>query len=506
MTETKSDAPKHSILLDIHVPESVLENWQVTADLLAEIAGIPAALIMRVYAHEIEVFVSSNSPGNIYHVGDKSPFDIGLYCEKVISTKRKLVVPNALKDPEWIGSPDSKLGMISYCGLPLIWPTGEIFGTICMLDKKENGYSEKAFHLMERFRDSIQLSLESIHEASVARKQRDDAQGALHYSESRFRRLVDLAPIPLCYVSQGKIIKYFNERFARVFGYTPEDIPTLDEWWQCAYPDPTYRAWVNATWELAVTNAAAKSEDIRPMEYQVTCKNGEVRTVEISGVTLGDDFLATFIDISERKQAEAISDMQTRKLKSSMLDFIMTIASTVEKRDPYTAGHQRRVAQLATAIARELKLSEAQIESINLAAVVHDLGKIKVPAEILSKPGRLSENEFRIIQEHPETGYDILKSIDFPWPIARIVLQHHERLNGSGYPHQLKDKETLLEAKILAVADTVEAMASHRPYRAALGIDTALNEIEVNKGSLYEPDVVDACISLFRQHNFDFSF
>ena len=187
------------------------------------------------------------------------------------------------------------------------------------------------------------------------------------------------------------------------------------------------------------------------------------------------------------------------KLRTSLLDFVTAIATTVEMRDPYTAGHQRRVASLATAIAAEMHLAEDRVEGLNLASLVHDIGKIRVPAEILSKPGRLNDLEFGLIKQHPMTGYEILKGIDFPWPIASAVLQHHERLDGSGYPYGLTDSDILLETRILSVADVVEAMISHRPYRAGLGVDTALAEIIDNRGVLYDAAVVDACLKLFRE-------
>lgn len=187
------------------------------------------------------------------------------------------------------------------------------------------------------------------------------------------------------------------------------------------------------------------------------------------------------------------------KLRKIMEGFIQTIAVTVEKRDPYTAGHQKRVAHLAQAIAEEMALPEEKVEAVRMAGTVHDLGKIYVPAEILNKPGRLLDIEFSLIKNHARVGYDILKAVDFPWPIAKIILQHHERLNGSGYPLGLKGDEVVLEAKILAVADVIEAMASHRPYRAALNIEMALDEIYRNRGILYEPKVVDACLQLFNK-------
>jgi len=181
------------------------------------------------------------------------------------------------------------------------------------------------------------------------------------------------------------------------------------------------------------------------------------------------------------------------------------MAFAVESRDPYTAGHQRRVADLAHAIGSEMGLSEERLVGIRMGGIIHDLGKISVPAEILSKPSRLNEHEFGMIKLHPQVGYDILKKIDFPWPIAQMVYQHHERMDGSGYPQGLSGKKILLEARILAVADVVEAMASHRPYRPALGIDKALEEILKNKNVFYDPEVVDACLKLFKEKGFEFN-
>lgn len=194
-----------------------------------------------------------------------------------------------------------------------------------------------------------------------------------------------------------------------------------------------------------------------------------------------------------------------KKLRSSLLDSITALAALVEMRDPYTSGHQNRVAQLTVAIAKQMQLPEEQIEGIHLASVVHDVGKIRVPAEILSKPGKLTALEFGLIKEHSQNGYEILKSIEFPWPIANMVWQHHERMDGSGYPQGLSGEQILLESRIISVADVVESMVSHRPYRPALGIEAALSEIEQNKGTLFDPAVVDACVALFREHDFIFA-
>ena len=209
-------------------------------------------------------------------------------------------------------------------------------------------------------------------------------------------------------------------------------------------------------------------------------------------------------ELAERKRTQEELQHTLEMLRKAMGGIIQAMALTVEARDPYTAGHQRRVANLASAIATEMGLSEEQLEGIRMAGVIHDIGKISVPAEILSKPGRITDIEFTLIKTHPQTGYDLLKTIEFPWPVAGIVFQHHERMDGSGYPQGLSGEEILLEARILGVADVVEAMASFRPYRPALGIDKALEEISQNRGVLYDPEAVDACLKLFTEEGFEF--
>ncbi|HJX30575.1 MAG TPA: HD domain-containing phosphohydrolase [Thermodesulfobacteriota bacterium] len=206
----------------------------------------------------------------------------------------------------------------------------------------------------------------------------------------------------------------------------------------------------------------------------------------------------------EKMVQERTEELQTtlNDLRKAMQGIVHAMVLTIESRDPYTAGHQQRVTLLALALAQEMGLSEKDVEGVKMASLIHDLGKISVPSEILSKPGKLTEIEFRLVKTHPQSGYEILKNITLPWPIAQIVLQHHERLDGSGYPLGLKDKEILLEAKIIGVADVVEAMASHRPYRPALGIEKALEEISQKKGLLYDSKVVDTCIKLFTEKGF----
>ncbi len=204
--------------------------------------------------------------------------------------------------------------------------------------------------------------------------------------------------------------------------------------------------------------------------------------------------------LTQRDRAAHLLDLQ--RLERSMEATVDALAGTVEIRDPYTAGHQRHVAEIALAIGTVLGLPDMQLRGLKLAATVHDIGKLSVPAEILAKPGRLSEIEYALVQGHAEAGYEILKDIEFPWPVAEMVRQHHERINGSGYPRGLKGEQILLEAKIIAVADVVEAMASHRPYRKAKGLDAALDEITAGRGTDFDPVIVDACLKLFREQNF----
>jgi PAS domain S-box-containing protein len=209
-----------------------------------------------------------------------------------------------------------------------------------------------------------------------------------------------------------------------------------------------------------------------------------------------------FKDISRLKRIQADLQQSFEKFRKSMGGIIQAISLTIEKRDPHTAGHQRRVAKLSRAIATDMGFSWDRIEGIRMAAAIHDLGKIHVPAAILARPGRLSEAELAIIKIHPQIAYDILKGIEFSWPIAQTILQHHERMDGSGYPFGLFAEDILEEAMILAVADVVEAMSSHRPYREACGIDKALEEISKGKGVLYDPKVVNVCMNLFLKKKF----
>jgi PAS domain S-box-containing protein len=209
-------------------------------------------------------------------------------------------------------------------------------------------------------------------------------------------------------------------------------------------------------------------------------------------------------DVSEHMQAQEERLEHSKRIIRGFHEMIVALSMAVEKRDLYTANHQSTVANLSVLIAKEMKLNQEQLEGLEIAAQIHDIGKIAIPAEILTKPGKLSHPEFELIKIHPQTGYDILKDIHFPWPIADIVLEHHERLDGSGYPRGLKANEIKIESKILAVADTVDALSSNRPYRPALGLNAAIAEISKSRGILFDPDAVDACVKLFHEKKIPF--
>ena len=210
-------------------------------------------------------------------------------------------------------------------------------------------------------------------------------------------------------------------------------------------------------------------------------------------------------DAKNGRPASVLDQTSSQKLDEVGLETVKSLAMMAEMRDPYTAGHQRRVSELARALAERLKLSPDQVTAVRLAGTIHDIGKVRVPSEILTNPGKLTEAEFTIIKTHPQAGFEIIRNIALPWPIARIIHEHHERINGSGYPLALRNGDIAIESRILAVADVVEAMASHRPYRPAIGLDKALIEISTHQKDLYDPSAVEACVQLFKDGGFKLS-
>ncbi len=260
-----------------------------------------------------------------------------------------------------------------------------------------------------------------------------------------------------------------------------------------------------ADWDFIISELRS-GRDILHHEFEFRRNDGSVRAGIYSArpINIEGEACLIFIlqDITEHKRMNKELQRTLDSLRKAFGATIQVMISAIEMRDPYTAGHQKRCADLARAIATEMGFPQEKIDGIRMAGTIHDIGKLSVPAQILTKPTTLTEIEFSLIKEHPQSGYDMLKDIESPWPLAEIIYQHHERMNGSGYPRNLKGDEILIEARIMAVADVVEAMSSHRPYRAALGIEAALAEIKNNKGGLYDKAVVDACIRLFRKKGY----
>ncbi len=390
--------------------------------------------------------------------------------------------------PVFRGVPEGHVPVKCFMALPAVLK-GKVLGQVALANAP-GGYSEKDLEAVGRLVDLFALAVE-----------REMETEALAESEEKYRVLTESSLTGIFIQQDGKYV-FANERFARLHGYSVEEILGRD------FRDLVYPGDRKKVEEMVARRLEDKGV---PQEYEVRrlTKDGRVVWCRMlaSKITYKGRpaIMGNLVDISESKKLEGELRESLGKLRRVLEGTIKAFASAVEKRDPYTAGHQKRVAQLAREVAKEMGLHGNKVEGVYMAGLVHDIGKISIPAEILNKPGKLEPEEFEIIKKHPQAGYEILKDIEFPWPLAEIVLQHHERWDGSGYPLGLRDGEILLEARILAVADVVEAMASHRPYRPALGVEVALKEIERGRGILYDPDVVDACIRVLTQLGFQFT-
>ena len=326
------------------------------------------------------------------------------------------------------------------------------------------------------------------------------AERALQESEERFRTMANLLPQTIFETDEKGNFTFVNSRGYQIFGYAEEDTAAGMNVLQTIVPEDHVRA-------MESISRRVSGEEFPPNEYTAVRKDGSKFPAVIYASPIVKDsrhmgMRGMLIDISERKQMEKKLEDGIAALSKTLNDAVITMGKIVEMKDPYTAGHQLRVARLATAMAELMELPPQQVENIKTTAVVHDIGKIYIPSDILAKPGKLNHMEIAIIRTHAQGSYDILNNIDFPGPIAAIALQHHERLDGSGYPNKLTGPDISLEARILAVADVVEAVSSHRPYRPSLGIEAALEEITANRGLLYDAAAVDACVKLIREKGF----
>ena len=338
--------------------------------------------------------------------------------------------------------------------------------------------------------------------------ERKQSGKSLKASEERYRLLADNVTDVIFTMDMNFNYTYASPSANRILGYTVDEAMTMKM--DDTVSPETFNLLAGILLEeLEIEKRNDKDlTRSRVVEYQLIHKNGSKVWVETTLTFLRDEnntaagVLGIVREVNKRKQAEEKLHQTLDSLRKAVGTTIQVLVSALEVRDPYTAGHQSRSADLACAIATEMGLPQDKIEGIRMAGIIHDIGKLAVPAEILSKPTKLTKIEFSMIKEHPQSGYEMLKDVESPWPLAQIVHQHHERLNGTGYPRNLKGNEILLEARIMSVADVVEAMASHRPYRPALGIEVALEEIEKNKGILYDNAVADACLKLFREKGY----
>jgi len=330
------------------------------------------------------------------------------------------------------------------------------------------------------------------------RKQMEDA---LRKSEENFHRSLDESPLGVRIATPEGMTLYANKTFLDIYGYGSveelEKIPMQNRYTRESYAEYQSR------------KAIRMKGGFGPAEYEVSIirKNGEIRHLHVFRKEIfwngKKQYQVIYQDITLRRQAEEKLNHVLENLRHSIRITTQVLSLASEAKDPYMAGHQKRVTDLARAIATEMELPHDKIESIRIAGSIHDIGKISIPAEILCKPSMLSNLEFSLIKGHARSGYEIIKEVETPWPLADIILQHHERLDGSGYPQGLKDDDILMEARIIAVADVVESMISHRPYRPALGLDIALHEIENHAGTLYDCKASEACLNLFRKKGYN---
>ena len=329
---------------------------------------------------------------------------------------------------------------------------------------------------------------------------RKKAEQKLQESEKYFKEITENSSDIIIITDKNGKIKYCSPSVERFTGYKSEELIGRNGI-SIIHPDDVKRA-------LSDYNKAILAMDSAiPNSFRIVRKDCAERYFEGLGKNLLDNpavagFIMNVRDVTERKQTDEDLKQTLESLRKAVGVTVQVMVSAIEMRDPYTAGHQLRVADLARTIATEMGLPSDKIDGIRTVGSIHDIGKLSIPAEILVKPTKLTNNEFNLIKEHPKSGYEMLKDVESPWPLAQNVYQHHERMDGSGYPRNLKGDEILMEARILAVADVVEAMASHRPYRPTLGIKAALEEIEKNKGILYDDTVADACLRLFREKGY----
>ncbi len=403
-----------------------------------------------------------------------------------ISTFKPTLIVSDFKMPGFSGMEVIELTLEHAPNIPVIILTGSINEETAVECMKAGATDYVIKEHISRLPFAVKEAIKRKKEEEL----RTSAERALEESERKFRLIAEKASDLIYRIElyPEQKFSYVSPSSTKLTGYTPED----------HYANP------NLGFELVHPDDREKLRDLlehvdgSPLVLRWIKKNGEVVWAEQLNVPVYDNdgrliaIEGIARDVTERQKAN-------EALKRAFYSVVSVLSDMLNLKDPYTQFHEKNVAKLALEIAERMGLDEFAIESIRVAAMVHDIGKINIPTEILSKPGKLSDIEFEMIKKHPETAYEILRKVDLPWPVADIVYQHHERLDGSGYPRHLKSDEILLEAKIIIVADVVEAMSSHRPYRAALGFEAAIEEIKKNAGVLYDAEIVQICTSILEE-------
>ena len=436
------------------------------------------------YLRHLEISTDAKHSCGMTPTGIAIREDRPFWCQDLISELLPTSIRHIIQHTGW-----ASLGSIP------LHRNGIVVGAFILYSDVANAFDELVRNLLVEMATDTGFALDFI-DRELKRKQ---AEELLLDSEENFRGLIEQS-IAGIFIVQDEKFAYVNPRVVEIAGLNSED--------DLIGKDPLQ--------SIIETDRSGVAEKMRRLI------NGEARNLKIDfGVMRPDgheirieanaararyqgDFaiMGVLHDVSEIKRAEAEIKRHVAQLEAMLNGTIEVVETIGEMRDPYTAGHERRVARIAVAIAAELDLDTQQQEGIRVAATLHDVGKIMIPSEILSKPGKLNPVEYALIQGHAQAGYDVLKKVSFPWPVAQIVLQHHERMDGSGYPLALQGDSILMESRILAVADVVEAMSSHRPYRPGMSIDHALNELKKHQGVKYDSRVVDACLNLFLKQGY----
>ena len=412
--------------------------------------------------------------------------EAGLWAEP-IRQRRTVIINDCAKPHEHKrGIPAGHVEIKRYLGVPIFERDRIVM--IVAVANKELAYAQ-----------SDADSLTSVMTDARRVIQRNRAEEALRAAEEQFRSLVE-QPITGIYIVQDGKFAYVNPRLAEILGYGSAA--------ELIGRDPLSTVAEKGRGMVAENIRRRFEGEVQRISYGFTALRKDGSTIEVgvhgARATFGGQpaIIGLMQDISEKKRAEEQVRRYLAQLETAFMSTVQVATTLSEMRDPYTAGHERRVAHIAVAIGAELGFDARRQDGLRVAGHLHDIGKITIPSEILSKPGKLSATEFQLIQGHAQASYDVLKDVEFPWPVAQVALQHHERIDGSGYPQGLKGEAILIEARIMAVADVIEAMSSHRPYRPGLGIDKALAEIERGRGTAYDMEVADACLKLFREKGY----